>query len=87
MLNSKAFANAATAVTAVFYLICALLSYVAPDFVIGLAKSWVHTMNIELAKVNFVPDLASLIYGLVTISVITWVTTYVLIELYNKWAK
>lgn len=85
MLNAKAFANAATAVTAVFYVICALLSYVAPDFIFGLAKSWVHTMNLDASKANFVPDLGVAIYGIVTISIITWVTTYALIALYNRW--
>lgn len=85
MLNAKAFAHAATAVTVVFYVICAALSYVAPDFVVGLAKSWVHTMNVDLVKANFVPDFATLVYGIITISVVTWVTTYALIALYNRW--
>lgn len=85
MLNAKAFANAATAVTAVFYLICALLSFVAPDFVFGLAKSWIHTMSLESARAAFVPDLTSLVYGIVSISIVTWVTTYALIALYNRW--
>lgn len=87
VLNAKAFAKAATAVTAVFYVICALLSYISPDFVFGLAKSWVHTLNMDAAKVSFAPDLGTLIYGIVTISVITWITTYALIWLYNRWAK
>lgn len=85
MLNAKAFAHAATAVTAIFYIICALLSFIVPDFVVGLAKSWVHTMNVDLVKANFVPDLGGLLYGLITISVVTWVTTYALIALYNRW--
>lgn len=87
MLNAKAFANAVTAVTAVFYIICAALSYIAPDLIFSIAKSWMHTINIESVRVPFNPDLATLLWGLISMSVITWVTTYAAIALYNKWAK
>ena len=46
MLNAKAFAHAATIVTAVFYAICAAFSYVAPDFVAGIGNSWIHSLNL-----------------------------------------
>ena len=87
MLNAKAFANAATAVTAIFYVICAALSYFASDLIFNIAKSWMHSVNIESIKATFNPGFGSLFWGLVTLSVITWVTTYATIALYNKWAK
>ena len=87
MLNAKAFAHAATIVTAVFYAACATLSYVAPDFVAGIGNSWVHSLNLEAIKINTQPSLTILLYGLVTISAVTWVTTYALIEIYNRLAK
>ena len=87
MLNAKAFAPAATIVTAVFYAACATLSYVAPDFVAGIGNSWVHSLNLEAIKINTQPSLTILLYGLVTISAVTWVTTYALIEVYNRLAK
>lgn len=87
MLNTKAFANAASAVMAVFYIICALLSYIVPDFLFSLGRSWMHTVNLESVRANFTPDLGSLLYGLVTSAVLTWVTTYMTIWLYNRLAK
>jgi len=87
MLNSKAFANASTIVTAVFFAICATLSYVAPDFVAGIGNSWVHSLNLEAIKIKSQPSFITLLYGLVTISAVTWVTTYALIEVYNRLAK
>lgn len=87
MLNAKAFANSASAVMAVFYIACVVLSYIAPDVLFSLSQSWIHTLNFEAARTTFSPDLGSLIYGLVTAVGLTWITTYGTIALYNKWAK
>lgn len=87
MLNAKAFANAVTAVTVVFYVACALLSFLAPDLIFSIGKAWMHTVNLESVKATFSPDFGSLIWGLVTIGGLTWVTTYGTIWLYNRWAK
>lgn len=87
MLNAKAFANAATVVMAVFYVICAGLSYFAPDLIFSIGRSWMHTVNLESVKATFNPDLGTLILGIISLSVVTWITTYITIALYNKWAK
>ncbi|MBI3103448.1 hypothetical protein HYZ05_00750 [Candidatus Daviesbacteria bacterium] len=87
MLNVTAFANAASAVMVVFYIACALLSYVAPDLLFGLARSWMHTVNLEAVKATFVPDLGLLLYGFITAVALTWVTAYAVVWLYNRWAK
>lgn len=87
MIKSVPFANAATAVTAAFYIICALLSYVMPDLLIYIANSWIHSFSLEALKATQPISFGYLILGLVTISAITWVTTYVWIELYNRWVK
>jgi len=87
MLNSKAFANAATIVTAVFYAICATLSYVAPDLIAGIGNSWVHSLNLEAIKISAKPSLGTLAFGLVTISAVTWITSYIFVEIYNRLAK
>lgn len=87
MLNEKAFANAASAVMAVFYIACVTLSYISPDLLFSLAQSWIHTLNLEAARVAFTPNLGSMLFGLVTAVGLTWVTTYATIALYNKWAK
>jgi len=58
-----------------------------PDLLFAVAQSWMHTINLNLVKANFSPDLGSIILGLVSAVVLTWVTTYGTIELYNRWAK
>ncbi len=87
MLNEKAFANATAIVMAVLYVDCALLAYIAPDLIFSLAKSWMHTVTLESVKTTFSPDLGSLLYGFITATVLTWVTTYITVALYNKLVK
>lgn len=87
MLNAKAFANAATAVTAVFYVLCFVISYIAPDVVVGIANSWMHTLSLESLKTSATVSIATALYGLLTISFITWVSAYAVIVLYNRWSR
>lgn len=87
MLNAKAFAHAATAVTAVFYIACLLLSSFAPDLIFAISKSWMHSINIESLRTTATISLETVLLGLISISVLTWITTYATIWLYNKWAK
>ncbi|OGH21555.1 MAG: hypothetical protein A2958_02390 [Candidatus Levybacteria bacterium RIFCSPLOWO2_01_FULL_38_13] len=87
MLKPVAFAHAVTIVTAVFYLLCALLVYSAPDLIFGITQSWFHGLNIEAARTAFPLSIERILWGLITISVVTWVTTYATIVLYNRLAK
>lgn len=87
MLNAKAFANAATAVMVVFYIICVAVSVLAPDLLFSISRSWMHSINIESLKVTTSLNVGSLLWGLVTLAVLTWVTVYATVVLYNKWAK
>lgn len=87
MLNAKAFANATGTIVAVFYIVCSLLSFLAPDLLSGLSQSWVHTLNFKSLEVKYIPDLGSIIYGLVTSVGLTWITTYATIWLYNRLEK
>lgn len=87
MLNAKAFANAVTVVTAAFYIVCVVLSYIAPDLLFNIGQSWVHSLNLDVLKTATSISPISTLWSLVTISAITWVTTYATIMLYNKWHK
>lgn len=87
MLNAKAFANATTTIMALFYVGCVLISYLAPDLIFNLARSWMHTVNMESIKTIFSPNVGSLIYGFVSATGLTWITTYITIILYNRWAR
>lgn len=85
MLNPKAFANAATAVEVVVALVCVGLSYIAPDFLLGIATSWVHTLNLQAIKATEPLTGGVVVYGLVTSAVLTWIVTYAFAALYNRW--
>ncbi len=87
MLNAKAFANAASTVMAVWVVACAAVSFVAPDLLFNIAQSWMHTINLESVKATVTPNLGSLLLGLVSATGLTWVTTYTVIWLYNRWVK
>ena len=87
MLNAKVFANAAAVVMAGWVIFCAALSYVAPDLLFTVAQSWTHNMNLDVVKAPFNPNLGTFILGLATASGLTWITTYLTITLYNRWAK
>ncbi len=86
MLNAKAFANAVTAVAAIFYIACWLLSLLAPDLIFSISQSWLHTINLEGLKTTAAMSFGTAILGLISLSLLAWVTTYVTIWLYNKWA-
>lgn len=87
MLKEVAFANAFTLVSLGVYVICRVLSLVAPDFLFNVGKSWFHTFSLESMRVVAPFDLGTFIFGAITLSVLVWVTTYTGASLYNKWAK
>lgn len=87
MLKAVPFANAAAVVTAVFYVACLALSAVSPDLVLGIASSWAHTVNLEAIRAGGVMTFGSAIWGLVTITALTWVTSWAFVAMYNKMAK
>lgn len=87
MLNAKAFANAGTTITVIFYIVCWLLSSIAPDLIFSISESWLHSINIESLKATTTMSFGTVVFGLISISLLTWITTYATIWLYNKWAK
>ena len=87
MLNAKTFSNAVTTVTAIFYVGCLLLTLVLPNVIIGVAQSWVHGLNLDVLKGGPAFSWASAAAGLVTISLLAWITTYATIALYNIWSQ
>lgn len=87
MLNAKAFANAASAMMAIWVVACAVLSYIAPDLLFVIAASWMHNISLESVRIPVSLDLGSLLLGFVTAVGLTWITAFGLIFLYNKWTK
>ena len=83
MIRPTAFANAITTMMVVLYLTCATLSILFPNFLVGLAQSWVHTLNIEIIKATTPMTFGSFMYGLLSAAILTWVVTYATTGVYR----
>ncbi len=87
MLNSKAFANAVTVVTLAVYVLCRVLSLVAPKFLFRIGESWFHTFDLSATQSTAPMNAGTFVFGGTALAILTWATTYAAIELYNKFAK
>lgn len=87
MVKPQVFANAATSVLVVAFVVCGLLGYVAPDLLAGIANSWVHTLNLDTVRSIEPMSLSTFIYGVVTFGAYVWVLTYAIASVYNKLSK
>ncbi|MCL5433342.1 MAG: DUF5676 family membrane protein [Patescibacteria group bacterium] len=87
MLKPIVFANSAAAIMAIWVIVCALLSYIAPDLLFTVAQSWMHSISLEAVKTVFIPNFGSIILGVVSAASLTWITVYFTITLYNRLAK
>jgi len=70
-----------------FYFACALLSFIAPDFVLSIGQSWAHTLNLEAARVTNQISLTGIIFGAITFGASVWVVAYLAAFLYGKMEK
>ena len=80
-------ANTLTTVGLGLYVICRVLSLLAPDLIFNVGKSWFHTFSIDSLQTVAPLDTGTFIFGAVTLGILTWVTTYAAASLYNKWSK
>ena len=86
MLRKTAVANAVTTMMGILYVVCAGLSLIVPDFVVGIGQAWVHTLNLEIARATDVMTFGSFIWGFVSLTALTWLVTYGTVALYNYFA-
>lgn len=85
-LNPMAFANASALLVAMIYAVCAGLVALAPDFVISVANSWVHALDLsKIRDVNITA--ASLTFGLVSVTIFAWIADYLFAVIYNSLLK
>ncbi len=80
-------ANAVTLALLVFYFACAVLSFIAPDFVLSIGQSWAHTLSLEAVRITNQMSLTGVIFGAVTFGASVWVVVYLTAFLYNKFDK
>ncbi|GBD20790.1 hypothetical protein HRbin28_01238 [bacterium HR28] len=80
-------ANAAATVALAAYLICAVLSALAPGVLVWFFQPWLHGLSLEPlrpAGTWFRP--AEFVIGLITFPAAVWLTTAAIAALYNTWA-
>lgn len=82
-LNASKFSLAAALTAGAWYVICAFLVAVAPDFALQTFGWIVHLVNLESAVQGGV-SFPGAIYGFVAIVVLAYATVYVFAWLYNK---
>lgn len=87
MVKPIALANASTVVALGIYVVCRVVSLIAPDFLFNVAQSWFHTLSTESVRSVTPMNIGTFIFGAVTLAVLVWITFYAGATLYNKFAK
>jgi uncharacterized membrane protein (DUF485 family) len=83
-MNPVAMGNALGGAAAILFLACGLLAYMAPDLLIGLAQSFVHTLNLAPLTAQKVPfDFGQFALGWVVLSAYLWIFGWLLGTIYN----
>ena len=86
MYNPKAKANALATVGAGLYLICAVWSMVSRDSFVSVVKYWMHGIDLTALPTK-IPDVTSVLIGLVTFTIAAWITGYAVALAYNYFEK
>lgn len=87
MIKPVAFANAFTVVGLAGYVICRVLSLVAPDLLFSIGQSWFHTFNLNTVRATVPLDFGTFLVGGITFGLLVWIASFAGVTLYNKWAK
>ena len=87
MVKPIALANASAVVALGIYVVCRVISLIAPDVLFSVAQSWFHTFSTESVISVTSLNIGSFIFGAVTLTVLVWVAFYAGAVLYNKLAK
>jgi hypothetical protein len=87
-LNPTAMGNALGGATAILYAICAIFAYSAPDFVISLAKSFVHVLDLSPLTKSLQPfDIGRFAIGWIALSAYMWIFGWLFGTIYNASTK
>ncbi|MBM2826539.1 MAG: hypothetical protein HW403_603 [Dehalococcoidia bacterium] len=79
-------ANAVTVVALLVYVLCRVLSLVAPEVLATVARSWFHGLAVGTAPWPGFQG-GEFLLGLVTIGIFAWVTTASTAWLYKQWDR
>ena len=84
-IDEKVWANASAALVGVIYLACGLLVAIAPNFMMAVARSWFHGIDLtQNWSGRAFPG--NFLLGLVSAVVASWLTGYLFAWLYNYFA-
>lgn len=84
--NPKATANALAVVGGGLYLLCAAWSLASRESFVAIFNTWSHTVELSGLPAKQ-PDFGSVLIGLVTFVIATWLTGYAFAYAYNYFAK
>ncbi|HLE49690.1 MAG TPA: DUF5676 family membrane protein [Patescibacteria group bacterium] len=84
--DPKASANAVATTVAAIYIVCALSIVLFPNFVMGIAQSWFHGIDITRIQA-FNVTVGSFFYGLITAVIGGWLVGWCFAHCYNFFSK
>ena len=87
MIKVKSLANAVTIVFTAAYVICGIITFIAPDLFWMFADSWFHNVNLEALKATSPMSVGSFIFGIITFAVYVWIISFAIGILYNRFSK
>jgi len=82
-ISKNKFAMAAASTMGVWYIICALIVSIAPDFALAVFGWMIHLVNLETAVSGGVA-FPGVIFGFVAVVVLAYLTAYVFAWFYNR---
>lgn len=80
--NPMASANALASVGAILYVICAGWVLLSRSSFMGMMNTWAHGVNMGALPFK-TPDVGTILIGLLTFTVVAWLTGYAFALLYN----
>jgi len=83
MLNTKAVALSFTITVALFYLLCAFFANILPQGFLAFFNTWLHGIDLSIVASKKIFTLGEFLFGLVSISAVSWITGAVFSVLYN----
>lgn len=87
MIKATVLANAVTTTWLVAYLVCAFVAFFIPSLYWGILGSWMHALNLEIAKATSPMSFLNFVWGVLTFGTYVWIITFAGATLYNRWSK
>lgn len=86
-MKSIALAHSLAIATAVLYILCVILLAVSPDLYFAILTPWFHGVDVRQFAATALPGFDQVLFGLISMTAMVWVFTYVTAELYKRLAK